>query len=64
MENLKKIFSHGFTTKKDGHGFGLHSCINTANTMGGKLTCVSDGENQGATFSLWLPRTGSAPKEG
>src|SRR5262249_20578134 len=24
-ENLVRIFNHGFTTKKDGHGFGLHS---------------------------------------
>jgi signal transduction histidine kinase len=24
-ENLTRIFEHGFTTRKDGHGFGLHS---------------------------------------
>jgi signal transduction histidine kinase len=24
-ENLGRIFNHGFTTRKDGHGFGLHS---------------------------------------
>src|SRR6202050_2059190 len=23
-ENLERIFSHGFTTRKEGHGFGLH----------------------------------------
>jgi signal transduction histidine kinase len=24
-ENLNRIFGHGFSTRKDGHGFGLHS---------------------------------------
>src|SRR5260370_15207699 len=24
LENLTRIFAHGFTTKKEGHGFGLH----------------------------------------
>jgi signal transduction histidine kinase len=28
-ENLNKIFGHGFTTRKDGHGFGLHSGANS-----------------------------------
>ncbi len=54
-ENLKKIFSHGFTTKKDGHGFGLHYCANAANEMGGKISVESDGEGLGATFTLILP---------
>ena len=54
-ENLVKIFTHGFTTKKDGHGFGLHSCANAAKEMGGSLTVHSDGLGQGATFTLELP---------
>src|SRR5262249_55823452 len=33
-ENLTRIFSHGFTTKKTGHGFGLHGCANSASEMG------------------------------
>jgi len=24
-DHMTRIFSHGFTTKKNGHGFGLHS---------------------------------------
>ena len=36
-EHLTKIFNHGFTTKKDGHGFGLHSGANAAKEMGGSL---------------------------
>lgn len=37
-ENLLKIFPRGFTTKQDGHGFGLHSGANAAKEMGGRLT--------------------------
>jgi signal transduction histidine kinase len=54
-ENLSKIFNHGFTTKKDGHGFGLHSGALAATEMGGSLTAHSDGVGKGATFTLELP---------
>ncbi|TWU07765.1 DAHL domain-containing protein [Stieleria varia] len=50
-----KIFQHGFTTKKAGHGFGLHSSANAATEMGGKLTVHSDGVGTGATFDLRVP---------
>jgi signal transduction histidine kinase len=54
-ENLTRIFGHGFTTKKDGHGFGLHSGALAAKEMGGALHVHSDGVGQGATFTLELP---------
>jgi signal transduction histidine kinase len=54
-ENMARIFNHGFTTKKDGHGFGLHSGANAAKEMGGSLTAHSDGPGKGATFTLELP---------
>jgi len=54
-DNLTKIFSHGFTTKEHGHGFGLHSSALAAKEMGGSLTVHSDGVGQGATFTLELP---------
>jgi len=54
-ENLTRIFSHGFTTRKDGHGFGLHSCVIAAREMGGSLTAYSEGMGKGATFTLELP---------
>lgn len=53
--HLTKIFSHGFTTKKCGHGFGLHSSALAAKDMGGSLTAHSNGAGQGATFTLELP---------
>ena len=56
-ENLTRIFSYGFTTKRDGHGFGLHMSALTAKEMGGSLTVRSDGPGAGATFTLELPLT-------
>lgn len=55
-ENMKKIFQHGFTTKKDGHGFGLHSAALAAREMKGELGVQSDGPGRGATFTLELPK--------
>jgi signal transduction histidine kinase len=54
-ENLTLIFSHGFTTRQKGHGFGLHSAANAAKEMGGSLTAQSAGVGGGATFTLELP---------
>ncbi|HSV45085.1 MAG TPA: DAHL domain-containing protein [Ramlibacter sp.] len=62
-ENLTRIFSHGFTTRKTGHGFGLHSCALAAKQMGGTLTAHSDGPGQGATFTLALPINTMAPRQ-
>jgi signal transduction histidine kinase len=57
LENLERIFSHGFTTRKGGHGFGLHSCALAAKDLGGSLQGESAGPGQGATFTLTLPLT-------
>jgi PAS domain S-box-containing protein len=54
-ENLVRIFNHGFTTRKGGHGFGLHSGALAARELGGSLTVRSEGSGQGATFNLELP---------
>lgn len=54
-ENLAKIFGHGFTTKKHGHGFGLHSAANAAVELGGRLYAESEGSGTGARFVLELP---------
>jgi PAS domain S-box-containing protein len=54
-ENLTRIFAHGFTTKKHGHGFGLHGAAIVAKELGGSLTARSDGAGRGATFILELP---------
>jgi signal transduction histidine kinase len=54
-ENMTRIFSHGFTTRKEGHGFGLHSCALAAIEMNGHLTAHSDGPGKGALFTLQIP---------
>jgi signal transduction histidine kinase len=54
-ENLTRIFAHGFTTKKDGHGFGLHSSASAAKELGGSLRAHSEGAGLGSTFTLELP---------
>ena len=55
QENQDRVFQHGFTTKDEGHGFGLHSAANSAQEMGGSLIVHSDGLGHGAKFILSLP---------
>ncbi len=53
---LRRIFNHGFTTRKSGgHGFGLHSGALAAKEMGGSLHAESEGPGMGATFTLEIP---------
>jgi signal transduction histidine kinase len=54
-KNMARIFTQGFSTRKDGHGFGLHSSLLAAQDMGGSLTVQSDGPGQGAAFVLEIP---------
>ena len=63
-EGLTKVFRHGFTTKADGHGFGLHSGALAAKEMGGSLTAHSDGPGQGAMFRLAIPFKSAGVKNG
>ena len=54
-EVMARLFTHGFTTKKTGHGFGLHASVIAAREMGGSLTAQSDGKGCGSCFTLLLP---------
>ena len=60
-ESLTKVFAHGYTTKQDGHGFGLHHSANAATEMGGRLWAESEGPGKGAEFCLELPIRQAAP---
>lgn len=60
-ENLKRIFEFGFTSKKNGHGFGLHNSALAARELGGRLEVRSAGLAQGATFILTVPLVASHP---
>ena len=63
-ENLERIFSHGFTTRAEGHGFGLHSSALAAREIGGSLYAGSPGLGLGATFTLTLPLTAAESGHG
>jgi len=54
-ENMTRIFNHGFSTKTNGHGFGLHTSANFMTEMGGRITVQSDGPGHGAAFTLYFP---------
>jgi predicted ATPase/signal transduction histidine kinase len=58
--DLDRIFSHGFTTKPTGHGFGLHSSANSMTEMGGRMAVASGGPGKGATFTLTFARDATA----
>jgi DNA-binding LacI/PurR family transcriptional regulator/signal transduction histidine kinase len=57
-EHLRHIFEYGFTTKPDGHGFGLHTCANHMAQLGGAIRVESEGTGRGATFTLRFPTSG------
>jgi len=54
-QNMGQLFRHGFTTRKSGHGFGLHSGALAAQELGGVLRAASEGPGLGASFILELP---------
>ncbi len=55
-EIQSNLFSHGFTTKPEGHGFGLHGSANAIKSLGGNLKLESEGPHKGATARITLPR--------
>nr|WP_238536535.1 GAF domain-containing sensor histidine kinase [Stigmatella aurantiaca] len=54
-EVREKLFTHGFTTRPEGHGFGLHSSALAAQMLGGRLTLESQGTGKGAVATLEFP---------
>ena len=63
-ENMSRLFSHGFTTRQSGHGFGLHSGAVAAQELGGTLHAQSDGPGTGAAFILKVPCTPAEHRRG
>lgn len=61
-ETMARLFQHGFTTKPEGHGFGLHHGSLAAKEMGGRLTAHSEGQGKGAAFILEIPLRPPEPK--
>ena len=56
-EHLPRMFEFMFTTKPDGHGFGLSTSHRTVENHGGKIT-VDSKVGDGARFSVVLPLQG------
>ena len=56
-EDVCRFFAHGYTTKPDFRGFGLHYCANTVNEMNGEITMTSQGPGKGATVTISFPKT-------
>ncbi|HYO68224.1 MAG TPA: ATP-binding protein, partial [Archangium sp.] len=65
-EVRERLFTQGFTTRREGHGIGLHSSALAAQLMGGKLTLESAGLGAGATATFKLPaaNSGKLPEYG
>ena len=59
-EVREKLFTHGFTTKVEGNGFGLHYCANAIREADGHMTAQSAGPGLGATFRIRLPHVTSS----
>lgn len=51
-----RVFSMGFSTKPDGHGYGLHTSANLAAELGGMINAKSKGKGEGACFTLRIKR--------
>ncbi len=52
-----RLFSYGYTTRPNGHGFGLASSLLDARALGGTARARSDGPGTGATFTVEVPFT-------
>ena len=53
-ENLKLIFTAGYTTKESGTGLGLHSSANFVIGSGGKIYPLSEGIGKGTIMRIML----------
>ena len=53
-QNLSKMFSSGFTTKKQGHGLGLHAFNNFLRTHNSSIMLLSQGKNTGASIIIHI----------
>ena len=56
-EELKRLFTRGFTTKEEGHGIGLSICKRIMDQHHGTIQ-VESRLNQGSTFRIKLPLKG------
>lgn len=58
--SLSRIFEPHFTTKPEGHGFGLFTCQKIIKNHGGQIK-VESKPGQGSTFTVTLPAGKNSP---
>ena len=51
---MEKLFEPSFTTKPEGHGFGLSTCYRIIQNHGGKIS-AQNVPGSGARFTITLP---------
>ena len=56
-DKLEEIFTLFYTTKDQGSGFGLATCLSVVREHGGSIGVVSE-EGRGTCFTVYLPATG------
>lgn len=60
-QNVKLIFTAGYTTKESGTGLGLFSSANFVIASGGQIYPLSEGIGKGATMRIMLRRSSVIP---
>ena len=60
-QNLKLIFTAGYTTKESGTGLGLYSSANFVIGSGGQIYPLSEGIGKGTTMRIMLRRSSVIP---
>ncbi len=62
--DLRALFTPGFTTKKFGSGLGLHSAANFVIASGGRIEPISEGAGKGTTMRVTWPISSVAVRIG
>jgi signal transduction histidine kinase len=53
-DDIRRIFEPSFTTKPEGHGFGLSTCYRIIQNHGGRIV-AENGPRMGARFTVTVP---------
>lgn len=53
--HVAHLFQYGFTTKKEGHGFGLHYSARLVEQMNGIISVKNGAPDMGAIFTVSIP---------
>jgi signal transduction histidine kinase len=54
-DTLDKLFDYEYSAPSGSQGFGLYSCANYMQEMGGRIWAESEGEGKGTAYILYFP---------